>query len=74
MLLETPVKLFMTAGLFEEKKNYWKIWSQLFLNFVSSETLCYLLYFCLNPIFEENLVLEIWTKKPLASQIVGFLK
>ena len=75
MVLETPVKLYMTAGFFEKKKKCFigKFGHQLFLNFVSNENLCYLLYSCPDPIFEENLVLEIWAKKPLTSQIVGFL-
>ena len=34
MVLETPVKLYMTAGFFEKKKMfYWKIWSSTFSKF-----------------------------------------
>ena len=43
-----------------------------FLNVVYAERLC-LFYHCTNPIFDKNLVHEIWTKMLLAYQIAWFL-
>ena len=45
MVLETPVKLYMTAGFFEKKKCFiGKFGHQLFLNFVSNENLLFTIF------------------------------
>ena len=44
-----------------------------FQNFIYNEILYFLLYSCANPIFGENLVLEIWVKVLQANHIARFL-